>query len=81
MHKMSEPLALLDVHRTDSMEAIGCEEPLIKQVRGSSIDEYRCLLLSIGCRNIAHGILVDPCSSSNDGKSYDIKSAIVGTMD
>jgi hypothetical protein len=33
MHKMSEPLALLDVHRTDLMDATGCEESLIKQVR------------------------------------------------
>lgn len=36
MHKMSEPLALLDVHRTDLMDATGCEESHIKQVRGSS---------------------------------------------
>jgi hypothetical protein len=81
MHKMSEPLALLDVHHTDLIDATGCEESLIKQVRGSSIEEYRCLLLSIGCRKIANGIFVDPCSSSNDGKSYDIGSATIGTVD
>jgi hypothetical protein len=80
MHKMSESLALLDVHRTDSMNATGCEELLIEQVRRSSTKEYRCLLLRIDCRNIAHRILVNPCSSSNDGKSYDIRSARVGTV-
>jgi hypothetical protein len=81
MHKMLEPLALLDIHHTDLIDATGCEESLIKQVRGSSIEEYRCLLLGIGCRKIAHGIFVDPCSSSNDGKSYDIGSATTGTVD
>lgn len=81
MHKMSESLALLDVHRTDSIYATGCEESLIEQVRRSSTKEYRCLLLRINYRNIAHGILVDPCSSSNDGKSYDIGSATIGTVD
>lgn len=81
MHKMSEPLALLDVHRADLMDATGCEESLIEQVRRSSTKEYRCLLLRIDCRNIAHRVLVDPCSSSNDGKSYGFKSATVGTVD
>jgi hypothetical protein len=81
MHEMSESLALLDVHHTDLMDATGCEESLIEQVRRSTTEEYRCLLLRIDCRNIAHRILVDPCSSSNDGKSYDIKSATVGIVD
>lgn len=80
MRKMSEPLALLDVHCTDLMNAAGCEELLIKQVRESSIEEYRCLLLRVGCRNSAHRTLVDPCSSSNDGKSYGIRSATVGIV-
>ena len=76
-----ESLALLDVHHTDLIDATGCEESLIEQVRRSSTKEYRCLLLRINYRNIAHGIFVDPCSSSNDGKSYDIKSATVSTVD
>jgi hypothetical protein len=78
---MSEPLALPNWYRTDLMDPTKCEESLVGQVRGSSIEEYRCLLLSIGCRKIARGIFVDPCSSSNDGKSYDIGSATIGTVD
>jgi hypothetical protein len=47
-HKMSEPLALPDVYSTDLMDATVSEESLIIQVRGSSIEEYKCLLLRTG---------------------------------
>jgi hypothetical protein len=51
---MPKPLALPDVYRTDLMDATGSEESLVKQVRESFIEEHRCLLLRIGCRNIPH---------------------------
>jgi hypothetical protein len=38
MHKMSKSLALLDVHNTDLMDAIECEESLIEQVCRSSTE-------------------------------------------